>query len=68
MFIGITTVDVPDTPVFINTSQITSFVIKTKELTMSDGNTYELKDYSFKEVLDVIRSENSFLRGENNVL
>lgn len=62
MFIGITTVDVPDTPIFINTSQITSFVIKTKELTMSDGNTYELKDYSFNEVLDVIRSENSIFK------
>lgn len=55
MFIGVAAVDAKDTVLFINTNQITSFVIKTRELTMSDGFTYELTLDSFNMVLDILR-------------
>ena len=62
MFIGIQVDDemVKDTPIFINTNQITSFVIKYRELTMSDGNTYRLSTNSFNAVLEFLRNNKNF--------
>lgn len=62
MFIGIQVDDetVKDTPIFINTNQITSFVIKYREITMSDGNTYRLSTNSFKEILEFLRNDKKF--------